>query len=167
MVRADTYWNPILDGSNNGSSHWGWKQNSMVTVHDSTAAGGPRVAKRNPEFYVFSHCELRNGHSNLARSSAAASIRWFLLCDHHQRADCVAIVLLACCCRRSVCPAWCSASRSGRRLVRQCHCGAQPFRRDCHRGDEPTHDKPQVRLSRASEHAGKHASEHASEHADI
>ena len=43
-----TYWNPILNGTNNGSSHWGWKQNSMITVHDGKAT-------RTPEFYVFAH----------------------------------------------------------------------------------------------------------------
>ena len=27
-----TYWNPVLLGANNGSSHWGWHQNSMVRL---------------------------------------------------------------------------------------------------------------------------------------
>lgn len=43
-----TYWNPILNGTNNGSSHWGWKQNSMITVHEGKAT-------RTPEFHVFAH----------------------------------------------------------------------------------------------------------------
>ena len=28
-----TYWNPILNGSSHGSSHWGWTQNSMISVY--------------------------------------------------------------------------------------------------------------------------------------
>jgi len=43
-----TYWNPILLGANNGSSHWGWHQNSMVSVVNGTT-------RYNPEFYVFKH----------------------------------------------------------------------------------------------------------------
>ena len=52
-VRGYTYWNPILGGvkgQHNGSSHWGWTQNSMVTV----AEDGSGFVK-NHEFYVFSH----------------------------------------------------------------------------------------------------------------
>jgi glucosylceramidase len=43
-----TYWNPILSGAKNGSSHWGWNQNSMISVDSNTIV-------YNPEFYVFKH----------------------------------------------------------------------------------------------------------------
>ena len=43
-----TYWNPVLDASTNGSSWWGWQQNSMFSVKDGALV-------RNPEFYVFKH----------------------------------------------------------------------------------------------------------------
>lgn len=42
------YWNMILDET--GSSHWGWKQNSLLTVNSKTGK-----LTRNPEFYLFRH----------------------------------------------------------------------------------------------------------------
>ena len=42
------YWNMILD--KNGLSHWGWKQNSLITI-DTKA----ERAYYNPEYYLFKH----------------------------------------------------------------------------------------------------------------
>ena len=44
-----TYWNPILNAANNGSSYWGWQQNSMLSVTEDGAL------VRNPEYWVFKH----------------------------------------------------------------------------------------------------------------
>merc|ERR1712118_218470 len=40
-ARAYVYWNPILDGPSNGSSHWGWKQNSMISTWNSSVVLNP------------------------------------------------------------------------------------------------------------------------------
>ena len=43
-----TYWNAVL--KDNGSSTWGWIQNSLVRVNSST-----RTAEYTPEYYAFKH----------------------------------------------------------------------------------------------------------------
>ncbi len=40
------YWNMVLDET--GKSHWGWKQNSLVTINRTT-----RAITFNPEFYLM------------------------------------------------------------------------------------------------------------------
>jgi glucosylceramidase len=40
------YWNMVLDET--GRSHWGWKQNSLITINRTT-----RVVTFNPEFYLM------------------------------------------------------------------------------------------------------------------
>lgn len=40
------YWNMVLDES--GKSHWGWKQNSLITINRET-----RVVTYNPEYYLM------------------------------------------------------------------------------------------------------------------
>jgi glucosylceramidase len=42
------YWNMILDET--GKSRWGWKQNSLVTIHRPSG----RIVF-NPEYYLFKH----------------------------------------------------------------------------------------------------------------
>lgn len=43
---AYMYWNMVLDES--GKSHWGWKQNSLISINRST-----KEITRNPEFYLM------------------------------------------------------------------------------------------------------------------
>ena len=43
-----TYWNMILDHT--GTSPWGWKQNSLITINTETQA-----VVYNPEFYLMKH----------------------------------------------------------------------------------------------------------------
>mmetsp|Transcript_59088 Transcript_59088/g.80695 ORF Transcript_59088/g.80695 Transcript_59088/m.80695 type:complete len:183 (-) Transcript_59088:149-697(-) len=45
---AYTYWNAVLDGATNGSSYWGWQQNSLVSVLDGQSI-------LNPEYFVLKH----------------------------------------------------------------------------------------------------------------
>jgi len=45
---AYMYWNLVLDET--GNSHWGWRQNALVTVDRQT-----RQARLNPEFYLMMH----------------------------------------------------------------------------------------------------------------
>jgi glucosylceramidase len=47
-VNVYTYWNMILDES--GKSTWGWKQNALVTVNQTTGK-----VTYTPEFYLFKH----------------------------------------------------------------------------------------------------------------
>ncbi|OHX63916.1 glycoside hydrolase family 30 protein [Flammeovirga pacifica] len=42
------YWNMVLDET--GKSHWGWKQNSMITVNSDS-----KSVVYNPEFYLMKH----------------------------------------------------------------------------------------------------------------
>jgi glucosylceramidase len=42
------YWNMILDET--GKSHWGWKQNSLITINSATSA-----VTYNPEYYLMRH----------------------------------------------------------------------------------------------------------------
>ena len=43
-----TYWNMVLD--QNGTSPWGWKQNSLITINTER-----RTVTYNPEFYLMKH----------------------------------------------------------------------------------------------------------------
>lgn len=43
-----TYWNMVLD--QNGTSPWGWKQNSLITIDT-----GAKTVTYNPEFYLMKH----------------------------------------------------------------------------------------------------------------
>lgn len=47
-ANAYMYWNTILDET--GSSMWGWKQNSLVSVHSQTGE-----INRHPEYYLMKH----------------------------------------------------------------------------------------------------------------
>jgi len=47
-VNVYTYWNMILDDT--GKSTWGWKQNSLITVNQSSGK-----VTYTPEFYLFKH----------------------------------------------------------------------------------------------------------------
>jgi glucosylceramidase len=42
------YWNMVLDET--GKSHWGWKQNSLVSIHSET-----KKVTYNPEYHLFKH----------------------------------------------------------------------------------------------------------------
>lgn len=57
------YWNFILETP--GVSHWGWVQNSMVTINKNT-----KELKYNPEFYLMKHLShyVKNGATLLAVS---------------------------------------------------------------------------------------------------
>ena len=77
-----TYWNAVLDGATNGSSHWGWQQNSLISTFASNTAGSATATaaeedstdgamgategggrggggfgtfRLNPEYYVLGH----------------------------------------------------------------------------------------------------------------
>ena len=43
-----TYWNMVLD--QNGTSPWGWKQNSLITIDTQS-----KTVTYNPEFYLMKH----------------------------------------------------------------------------------------------------------------
>lgn len=45
---AYVYWNAVLDGPSHGASHWGWHQNSMVSVWNGSVV-------LNPEYYLMKH----------------------------------------------------------------------------------------------------------------
>lgn len=47
-VNSYMYWNMILDKT--GKSHWGWKQNSLITINTKD-----RRVFYNPEYYLFKH----------------------------------------------------------------------------------------------------------------
>ncbi|NJK86196.1 MAG: glycosyl hydrolase family 30, partial [Bacteroidales bacterium] len=47
-ANAYMYWNMVLDET--GKSQWGWKQNSMITIHTETGE-----IKYNPEFFLMKH----------------------------------------------------------------------------------------------------------------
>jgi len=47
-ARAYVYWNPVLDGPSHGHSHWGWKQNSMISTYNGSVV-------LNPEYYLMKH----------------------------------------------------------------------------------------------------------------
>ena len=57
------YWNMILDET--GKSHWGWKQNSLITVNSET-----RTVIYNPEYYLIRHlsCFIRPGAQRIETS---------------------------------------------------------------------------------------------------
>ena len=42
------YWNMVLDET--GDSQWGWKQNSMISIHSET-----KEVAYNPEYYLMKH----------------------------------------------------------------------------------------------------------------
>jgi glucosylceramidase len=47
-VNSYMYWNMVLDKT--GNSHWGWKQNSLITINTKN-----RKVTFNPEYFLFKH----------------------------------------------------------------------------------------------------------------
>lgn len=79
-----TYWNMVLDQS--GTSPWGWKQNSLITVDTDS-----KTVTYNPEFYLMKHLS-RNvvpGSYRLATPDDNSDVLAFVTPDGHT------VVLLA------------------------------------------------------------------------
>lgn len=71
-ANAYMYWNMILDET--GSSRWGWKQNSMISINRTT-----KTITYNPEFYLMKHLSyfIEPGAKKIGSSGSTADLLAF------------------------------------------------------------------------------------------